>query len=546
MRKDKYTTHNGVTNCYPHMIFSNLLTSEINLMQYKKNRLFRDICIATGIALIVFYNLILFDLVEHWFYFTRLYEFHELDKAISLIFGFFIGLLFFTYRLILYVRKDNARIYKLAESLEYEVSYDHLTALPNRRSFEKKVRALITEAEQSESYFTLFYIDIDSFKYINDTLGHTVGDQVLIATTKRLANTGITNSILARIGGDEFCIAIRGYLNDKQCLDLCTQLNKAVMVPFTIDTHKLYISQTVGISRYPEDGTSYEALLQTAHIAMSMGKTSGHRRNNFKDGDFTQVMKMRFIIQHGLKDALDNGELYVEYQPKKKLANNKLVGSEALVRWRHPVLGFIAPDQFIYIAEEVKAVHLIDFFVLEEVCKQINLWGNDAKPVAVNLSPILFADENLFHKIMSLLIKYNVSPHLLEFEITERTLVADSGIPLMICKRLVEQGFVISLDDFGTGYSSLAHIANFPISTLKIDREFINKICVNGRTLGIVTAIISLAKALNMKVIAEGVETKEQGMILKKLGCHEAQGYLFDKPLSKDIFSERLLGLVSA
>ncbi|TEW47275.1 putative bifunctional diguanylate cyclase/phosphodiesterase [Psychromonas algicola] len=515
-------------------------------MLYKKNRLFRDTCIACLLTFSVFYIFIFFDLVDRWFNFTRLYEIHELDEAIGLIPGFFIGLLFFTYRLLIYVRKDNTRIYKLAESLEYEVSYDHLTGLPNRRAFEKKVRDLISESEKSESYFTLFYIDIDSFKYINDTLGHTVGDKVLIAITKRLANIGITNSILARIGGDEFCMAIRGYLNDQQCLDLCTQLNKAVMVPFTIDTHKLYISQTVGISRYPEDGTSYEALLQTAHIAMSMGKNSGHRRNNFKDGNFTQVMKMRFIIQHGLKDALDNHQLYVEYQPKVSLASNTLVGSEALVRWRHPEHGLIAPDQFIYIAEEVKAVHLIDFFVLEEVCKQISLWGEDAKPVAVNLSPILFADENLFHKIMFLLIKYKVSPHLLELEITERTLVTDSEIPLMLCQKLVEQGFVISLDDFGTGYSSLAHIANFPISTLKVDRAFINQICANERTLDIVTAIISLAKALNVKVIAEGLETEEQRIILKELGCHEAQGYLFDKPLSKDVFSERLLDSIKA
>ena len=340
-------------------------------MLYKKNRLLRDAFIASGLLFVVFYLFIVFDLVDRWFNFTRLYEEYELDKVIGLIFGFFTGLLFLTYRLLTYVRNDNARIYKLAGSLEHEVSYDHLTDLPNRRAFEKKVRELITQSEKSDSDFALFYIDIDNFKYINDTLGHTVGDKVLIAITKRLANIGITNSILARIGGDEFCMAIRGYWSDQECLDLCTALNQAIAVPFTVETHKLYISQTVGISRYPEDGKTYEALLQTAHIAMNMGKTSGHRKNNFKDGDFTEVMKMRFIIQHNLKDALDNQQLYVEYQPKVDLHNTKIVGSEALVRWRHPEYGFIAPDQFIYIAEEVKSVHLIDFFVLEEVCKQI-------------------------------------------------------------------------------------------------------------------------------------------------------------------------------
>ena len=515
-------------------------------MLYKKNKLFRDSCVSCLLAFFVFYIFISFELVEQWFYFTRLYESHELDETIGLIPGLFIGLIFFIYRLLVYVKKDNFRVYKLAESLEYEASYDHLTALPNRRTFEKKIRELIAEPTTEENCFTLFYIDIDSFKYINDTLGHTVGDKALIAITKRLVNIGINNSILARIGGDEFCMVIRGYLNDQQCLDLCTQLNGAVMVPFTIDTHKLYLSQTVGISRYPEDGTSYETLLQTAHIAMSMGKTSGGRKNNFKDGNFTQITKMRFIIQHGLKDALDNHQLYVDYQPKVSLINNTVVGSEALVRWLHPELGLICPDQFIYIAEELKAVHLIDLFVLEEVCKQINRWGNDAKPVAVNLSPILFADENLFHKIMFLLAKYKVSPHMIELEITERTLVTDSDIPLKICHKLIEQGFVISLDDFGTGYSSLAHIANFPISTLKIDRAFVSKICIHERTLGIVTAIISLAKALDIKVIAEGVESEEQKRILKESGCHEAQGFLFDKPLSKDVFSKRLGILASA
>jgi diguanylate cyclase (GGDEF)-like protein len=458
----------------------------------------------------------------------------------GMLFGFFAGLLFFTYKLFLYLQKDNTHIYKLAESLEYEVSYDHLTDLPNRRAFEKKLLNLINEAEITGSHFTLFYIDIDSFKYINDSLGHAVGDKVLMSIAKRFSNIGITNSILARVGCDEFCMVVDGYADDKTCMALCLQLNRAIGVPFTIDSHKLYISQTVGISRFPEDGISYEALLQSAHIAMCMGKTSGQRRNNFKDGNFSNVMKMRFIIQHNLKDALQSGQLYVEYQPKINLINNQLVGAEALVRWLHPEHGLIAPDEFIYIAEEVKTVHLIDFFVLEEVCKQVNKWGSDAKPIAVNLSPILFADETLFNKIMVLLNRYNILPHLIEFEITERTLVTDSTIPLMTCQKLVDKGFAVSLDDFGTGYSSLAHIADFPISKLKIDRAFIDQLCECDRTFNIVTAIISLANALSIKVIAEGVETEEQKNLLKKLGCHEGQGYLFDKPLPQEHFTTLL------
>jgi len=506
-----------------------------------KNRLLRDLFIAGCLLFTIFYLFVAFNLINKCFNPILLYTSYELNEVAGLLFGFFAALLFLTYRLFVYVRNDNVRIYSLADSLEHESSHDHLTELPNRRAFENKVRELIIQSEKAKGHFVLFYIDIDNFKYINDSLGHSIGDKVLIAVTKRLANIGITNVMLARIGGDEFCMAVRGLWSDQECLELCNALNKAINVPFTVVSHKLYISQTVGISRYPEDGTTYESLLQAAHIAMSMGKTSNERKNNFKDGNFTNMMKMRFVIQHSLKDALSEKQLYVEYQPKVSLLCKTLTGAEALVRWRHPDHGLISPDQFICIAEEVKLVHLIDFFVLEEVCQQIQLWGENAKPIAVNLSPILFADENLFNKIMALVIKYKISPAFLELEITERTLVTDSDIPLITCKKLVEQGFTVSLDDFGTGYSSLAHVANFPISTLKIDRAFINQICINERTLDIVTAIISLAKALNINVIAEGVETEEQRLILKELGCQEAQGYLFDKPLPKAIFSQRLV-----
>lgn len=508
---------------------------------YKKNNLFPDIFIATAITLIVFFLFIFFDAMGIWFSFTRAYEEHKLDEFLGLFLGFLMGLLFFTYRLLSYLREDNVRIYKLAESLEYEAFYDYLTALPNRRAFEKKICKLIDEHKINNNSFTLFYIDIDSFKYVNDTLGHEVGDKLLISIVERLSDFGAAHSILARVGGNEFCMVVPGYANDRACLTLCEQLNTSINKPFLIDTHKLHISQTVGISRFPDDGSCYETLLQSAHSAMCMGKISGQKRNNFQNGDFTQAMKMRFIVQHGLKDALEQQQLYVEYQPKVSLSDEKISGSEALVRWMHPEYGFIAPDEFIYIAEEVKMVHLIDFFVLEEVCKQLKSWGDIAKPVAVNLSPILFADENLVKKIMYILNKYEVSPHLIEFEITERTLVADSNIPLIICQKLVDKDVSLSLDDFGTGYSSLSQLADFPISALKIDRSFINQICQSKRTLSIVIAIISLAKALGIKVIAEGVETEEQKLLLKDLACDDAQGYLFDKPLSNDAFYERLV-----
>ncbi|TEW54697.1 bifunctional diguanylate cyclase/phosphodiesterase [Psychromonas sp. RZ22] len=511
-------------------------------MHYKKNPLSFDIFIVIVIAFASFALFIYFDVVDRWFYFTRAYEKYDLDEIIGLFFGFFIGLLFFSYRLFTRVQKDNQRISKLVKSLQHEVLHDHLTSLPNRRSFEQEVLQLINKQTDSDNSFTLFNIDIDSFKYINDTLGDRVGDQLLVAVAKRLLDLDIEGATLARIGGDEFCMVVVN-IDEDACLKVCEQLNGAVVEPFSIADHKLYISYTVGISRFPEDGTSYERLLQTAHIAMCMGKKSGNRRNNFKDSNFTQMTKMCFIIQNNLKDALKDNQLYVEYQPKVNLSNSHIIGCEALIRWRHPEHGFILPDEFIYIAEEAQKVHLIDFFVLEEVCKQLKAWGELAKPVSVNLSPILFVDEDLADKIIAILNQYQIPPHLIELEITERTLFADSDVPLLICQKLVKAGITLSLDDFGTGYSSLAHIADFPISAIKIDRAFITQICHSERTLNIVTAIISLAKAINIKVIAEGIETEEESLILKELACDEAQGYFFDRPLSKDVFSERLLQL---
>lgn len=505
------------------------------------NKLFPDALIAISITIITFLLFILFDATEKWFYLTRKYETHELDETIGLLLGALIGLLYFTGRLHRRYRKHAFKIYRLSRNLEFEVSFDHLTSLPNRRSFEKHIRDLIVESTEFRNRFTLLYIDLDCFKYINDTLGHSVGDKLLIIVSKRLAAANLEGATLSRVGGDEFCMVKPGYTSNQDCLALCNMLNKKITEPILIDGQKLYVSQTIGISRFPEDGKSYEQLLSVAHIAMYMGKKPGQRRNNFKDRDFMKDMKMRFIIQHGLQDAVNRKQFYVEYQPKINLQNSELVGSEALVRWKHPKHGFIAPNKFIYIAEETHIVHLIDFFVLETVCKQLQAWGDLAKPVAVNLSPVLFADENIVTRVLSILAKYKISPHLIELEITERTMIAESEIPLRICQRLADNGISLSLDDFGTGYSSLSHIADFPISTLKIDKAFINQICQNERTKNIVAAIISLAKALSIKVIAEGIETHEQRELMRTLKCHEAQGYYFDKPLTQTSYLERLL-----
>lgn len=481
-----------------------------------------------------------FDLYELGFYYSREYEHLELDELVGLVVAFLLSQLVVNQRLLKQSKIDRQKIYELSQDIERQALSDYLTDLPNRRAFEEQTRELIEQASSQYIQFTLLYIDLDSFKYINDTLGHKVGDRLLIEVSERLLAASPEQSTLYRVGGDEFCLVLTGNKSNACCLQLCEALNSTIGRPYVIEANKLQLSQSIGISRYPEDGDTFEKLLSIADIAMYMGKSKGRVRSNFKDRNFIDDMQRRFVIQNDLTEALSSEQFYIEYQPKVTLSNGKLIGSEALIRWVHPEHGFIPPDEFIYIAEETHVIRHIDFYVLEKVCQQIKTWGDNALPVAVNLSPLLFADENLAQDIINMLDKYQVAPRLIELEITERTLIANSSIPLQTCNTLASEGIALSLDDFGTGYSSLSHIADFPISTLKIDRSFISQICASNKTKEIISAIIQLADACNIEVLAEGVETYEQSKIMTELGCQSAQGYYYDRPLPLLAFTESL------
>lgn len=506
----------------------------------RKKKLKQELLVSTSIMFVIYIFFIVTDFMDQWMAYTRDYEEYELDELLGLLLGFAIGSLYLSIKLIIFYKADRSRIYNLLKELDFQANYDQLTGLQNRSAFREYTRELIENYSKSDCKFTLFYLDLDCFKHINDMLGYGVGDKLLIAVVTRLKSSIDDNGSIYRIGGDEFCIIQSGYTSDETCLLICNRFNNLISAPFNIDGHKLYISQTIGISRFPEDGDSYEQLLTIADIAMFMGKKSGQPRNNFKDDNFIAYMKRRFIVQHGLNDALKNNEFYIVYQPKVDLSTGAITGSEALVRWRHPVHGIINPDEFICVAEEIHSVHLIDLYVLEAVCKQLKKWGDKALPVAVNFSPMLFSDENFAENIFDLLNKHHTSHHLIKLEITERTIAVDSNIPLLVCKKIAAAGIAISLDDFGSGYSSLSHMTDYPISELKIDRSFTQRICESKSTKNTVSIIIDLAKLSNINVVAEGVETKEQYDLFKKLGCTQVQGYYIDKPLSVDDFTIRL------
>ena len=511
------------------------------LIRSARDNLKQEIYIAICIVFLTYLFFLTTDFMDYWTEITKAHEEYELDELLGGVFGGALALLYLSTKLLTHYREDRDRIYELSLELNLQLYYDQLTALPNRSAFKKYAQELIDESSEKNEQFTLFYVDLDNFKYINDMLGYSVGDKLLAEVGKRLGNALTPATYLARIGSDEFCILLPGDTDNEGCQEICVQLNEQISQPFNIDGHKLDISQTIGISRFPEDGDTYCKLLRIASIAMFMGKKPGQAQNNFKDGGFIADMTRRFIVQHGLNDALINKEFYLMYQPKIDLRTGKVTGSEALIRWEHPVHGLINPDEFISVAEESHTVHLIDLYVLEMACKQLRDWGDNAKPVAVNLSPVLFADEKFANKIFEILQKYEIPSHLIKFEITERTIVADSQVPLSICQKFSEAGIQISLDDFGTGYSSFSNLADYPIAELKIDRSFIKQICESGRTRNIVRSIVKLARSLNINVVAEGIETEAQYNLIKRLGCIQAQGYFIDRPLTVDHFTDHLV-----
>ncbi|MFJ9499630.1 putative bifunctional diguanylate cyclase/phosphodiesterase [Brevibacillus centrosporus] len=418
--------------------------------------------------------------------------------------------------------------------IEYQALHDELTGLPNRRMFHQALSQAIERYREEPTPFAVFVMDIDRFKLINDSLGHTYGDRFLQEVSNRIRECAEGYPVtIARLGGDEFTLILEYCEEPSLAAELAGKLVKAIEVPYRLQNNDYYVSASIGIAIYPTHCASEEDLLKNADTAMYEVKKNGKNGHQFFSPVLDEQLLLRIELESDLRKAVQRQELELYYQPQFQTGSYSMIGIEALVRWRHPTKGLLSPGVFISIAEETGLIYEIGTWTLHEACRQMKEWhlaGGPLIPVSVNLSSRQFHQSNLVAYIREILQETGLEPQYLELEITE-SMMMDAAVSAEILRELDEFGVKISLDDFGTGYSSLSYLKQFPIHKLKIDRSFISDITRNASDQAIVATIISMAKHLNMEVIAEGIETKGQLDFLTENSCQEIQGYYFSRPL---------------
>jgi diguanylate cyclase (GGDEF)-like protein/PAS domain S-box-containing protein len=418
-------------------------------------------------------------------------------------------------------KRDQARIERLAH-------YDSLTDLPNRAAFNACFASVLERAAMSDESFAVLSVDLDRFKEVNDIFGHSTGDRLLRAAAGRLSAT-LDGAFLARLGGDEFGVIVTESPAPTHAARLAERLIAAVADEFEIEGKRLRIGLSVGIALYPIDGMDDVSILGNADAALYRAKAEGRGSIRFFEADMDHRLRERRAVQHDLRSAIEHHELVVYYQPQARI-DGAIIGFEALARWHHPTRGQVPPGTFIPIAEESGLILEIGEWMLREACREAASWPN-ALNVAINLSAVQFRHGDLAGLVHEVLLETGLAPGRLELEITESVLIDDLARALSILRRLKALGVRIAMDDFGTGYSSLSNLQAFPFDKIKIDRSFISDLERNTQAATIVRAVIALGRGLNLPVVAEGVETKEQLAFLSKEACAEVQGYLLGRPL---------------
>lgn len=431
----------------------------------------------------------------------------------------------------LIIFSDITTLRKTEESIQDLINYDRLTSLPNRMLFIDRLKGALNIAD---FWVGVAFLDIDEFKVINDSLGHWVGDLLLQETALRIGSCLRGNDTIARVGGDEFAIIMPNILHGNDIGFMVEKILEELSKPFMVNDKEIFISASIGVAVYPDDAKSAEELIRHADTAMYHVKKSGKSNFKFFSEDMNESVRKRLETETALRKAIDRNEFMLYYQPQVDSKTNEIIGMEALIRWNHPNLGIIYPNHFIPLAEETGLIIQIGEWVIKEVCGQIKSWeeqGIKLVTITVNISGKQLGNYDL-PKFMEQVIKEtNIDPVYIALEITESEIMKDFEKVNYIFEKLRQMGIKIAIDDFGTGYSSLSYLGKFSINTLKIDKSFVKHVAENSNDAAIIKAIISLAKSLNLDIITEGVETKEQLMFLQENGCDTIQGFYFSKPV---------------
>jgi diguanylate cyclase (GGDEF)-like protein len=429
---------------------------------------------------------------------------------------------------------------------------DSLTGIPNRQAFLETLERELHRSKAGNKKFAVLFMDLDAFKRINDTLGHNVGDHLLQIVSERLRETIRPSDLvsrneqphnLARLGGDEFTILIPDLERVENALNVAQRVKDAMRRPFMIEGHEIFVTASIGISLFPEDGDDCDSLLKFADTAMYHAKNCGKNNAKLYSSSLTMQIMSHVKLEVGLRKALKNNEMYLLYQPQIDVSSGEIVGVEALVRWHHPERGLVSPTEFIPLAEETGLIVPIGEWVLRTACIQARQWQKATQRslrMAVNLSAKQFKDENLSQIVMSVLSETGLDPRLLELELTEGTLMDDARATMATLEQLRALGVCLSIDDFGTGYSSMNYLKRFDVRTLKIDKSFICGLPQDSENAAITRAIIAMAHGLKMVVVAEGVETDEQLILLEEYGCDMVQGFYLGHPSPQELITAML------
>jgi diguanylate cyclase (GGDEF)-like protein/PAS domain S-box-containing protein len=441
------------------------------------------------------------------------------------------------------VFRDVSAARAMALEIIHSAEHDYLTGLPNRLLFNDRVSQAITFAQRHNKKVAVLFLDLDGFKHINDSLGHPIGDKLLQSVAKRLVNCVRSADTVSRQGGDEFVVLLSEVERAEDAAITARRMLQVVADAHPIDHHDLHITTSIGLSVFPEDGLDSVTLIKNADTAMYQAKENGRQSYQF----FKPAMNVRAVerqsIEESLRRALERCEFALHYQPKVKLRTGEITGAEALLRWTHPTRGSVSPAEFIPVAEDCGLILPIGNWVLREACKQTRAWvdaGLSPATIAVNISAMEFRAKHFLEGIFGILDETGLDAKFLELELTETVLMKNAESASSILNALREKGIQIALDDFGTGYSSLSYLRKFPINSLKIDQSFVRQIAIAPEHTTIVAAVISMGRSLELRVVAEGVETQEEMIFLQAHQCDEAQGYYFSRPVPAEQFARLL------